>query len=147
MPARKKTKAVSRKKKTLDRDAMKKRETAIIADLKGGQLSYRVIAQKHGVSLPTVNAKARKAGIRRPRGRRPLHPRPEGATAARRPGRPRKAAAAASTTARRAGRPARNGSARAAFEDAFREMVLRFFPTLTLARYDRLVKMVSDAVR
>jgi hypothetical protein len=43
------------------------REKAIIKDLKAGQLSYRRIALKHKVSLPTVNSKARKAGITRSR--------------------------------------------------------------------------------
>ncbi len=44
-----------------------KREAAIIADIKAGELSYRQIASKHEVSLPTVNNKARKAGISRGR--------------------------------------------------------------------------------
>jgi len=43
------------------------REKAIIRDLRGAKLSYRKIAEKHKVSLPTVNAKARKAGITRSR--------------------------------------------------------------------------------
>ena len=59
------------KKKVLTPAARKAREKAIIADLKAGKLSYREIAAKHGVSLPTVNSKARKAGITRPRGRKP----------------------------------------------------------------------------
>ncbi|MBM3318640.1 MAG: hypothetical protein FJY75_12385 [Candidatus Eisenbacteria bacterium] len=47
------------------------RERAIIKELRGGELSYRKIAAKFGVSLPTVTAKARKAGIRRRPGARP----------------------------------------------------------------------------
>ena len=39
------------------------REKAIIRDLHTGTMSYRVIAAKHHVSLPTVNAKARKATL------------------------------------------------------------------------------------
>jgi DNA-binding CsgD family transcriptional regulator len=46
---------------------MAKREKAIIDDIKAGVLSYREIALKQGVSLPTVNNKARKAGISRGR--------------------------------------------------------------------------------
>jgi hypothetical protein len=46
---------------------MVSREKAIIDDIKAGVLSYREIALKQGVSLPTVNNKARKAGISRGR--------------------------------------------------------------------------------
>ncbi|MDM7915617.1 MAG: hypothetical protein QUU85_10195, partial [Candidatus Eisenbacteria bacterium] len=35
---------------------------------------------------------------------------------------------------------------RAAFQDEFREMLLRHFPSLTLAQYDRLTRMVTEAV-
>ncbi|MBU1699803.1 MAG: hypothetical protein KJ970_15785 [Candidatus Eisenbacteria bacterium] len=61
------TKKVSRSKSA---DARLERERGIIEDLKKGDLTYREIAKKYNVSLPTVNTKARKAGIVRPRGRR-----------------------------------------------------------------------------
>jgi hypothetical protein len=54
-------------RKLLTRTERLARERAIIQDLRAGLLSYRKIAAKHRVSLPTVNAKARKAGIRRSR--------------------------------------------------------------------------------
>jgi hypothetical protein len=55
------------RKKILTKAQRLTRERAIIKDLRAGKLSYRKIAAKHKVSLPTVNAKARKAGIRRSR--------------------------------------------------------------------------------
>jgi len=147
MPAKKK-RVARRAPKRLDRVALKKREIAIIADLKTGLLSYRKIADKHGVSLPTVNAKARKAKISRPRGRRPsVVP----ATAARRPGRPAKTTVApvrmsarGRKPGRRVGRPARATTRKGTpFADAFREMVLRYYPSLTLKKFDRLSKMIN----
>lgn len=55
------------RKPRLSAEQMAKREKAIIEDIKAGVLSYREIALKQGVSLPTVNNKARKAGISRGR--------------------------------------------------------------------------------
>ena len=52
-------------RKVLSKVQRTAREKAIIQDLNGGAMSYRQIAAKHHVSLPTVNAKARKAGITR----------------------------------------------------------------------------------
>lgn len=100
-----------------------KREAAIIADIKAGELSYRQIAQKHEVSLPTVNNKARKAGISR--GRRkgakiilpaPRRGRPAGTTRAVMAARVAAARVAATGSARpsaaaRRGRPARKAAA------------------------------------
>ncbi|MBD3160886.1 MAG: hypothetical protein GF346_01895 [Candidatus Eisenbacteria bacterium] len=125
----KKTKAKSpvRRRARLDRAAQQQREVAIISDLKAGALSYRKIAQKHGVSLPTVNAKARKAGITRPRGRRP------GSTTR----------TATRTVPTRAVTVAHSG----AFQEAFREMVLHYYPTISLAKFDRLAKLVDQAIR
>lgn len=62
MPKKRGTKAVK-----LTKAQLLKREKAIIADIRGSVLSYRQIAKKHKVSLPTVNNKARKAGISRGR--------------------------------------------------------------------------------
>lgn len=133
------------RRRRLDPDAAKKREAAIINDLKAGTLSYRMIAQKHGVSLPTVNAKARKAGISRPRGRRPLSAKKamertvsmRTAVAAAKPARP---------AAARRGRPS-NAAAARGFHEAFRAMVLRYFPGITLAQFDRLARIVEENVR
>lgn len=89
-----------------------KREAAIISDIKAGELSYRQIADKHSVSLPTVNNKARKAGISRGRrkGARIVVAGPSRGGARRKPGRPAGRTAARKTatraTARRVGRPA-----------------------------------------
>jgi len=55
------------RKPRLSAEEMISREKAIIEDIKAGILSYREIALKQGVSLPTVNNKARKAGISRGR--------------------------------------------------------------------------------
>jgi hypothetical protein len=157
MPAKKRIRAPRRKR--LDKSAQKARETAIIADLKAGKLSYRLIAEKHKVSLPTVNAKARKANIRRPRGRRPAVATPMVAMAAK----PAKKERARRTVApvaikargvRRRGRPRGRVAARivraiaprGAFQNAFREMVLRYYPKLTLAQFDKLSKMIDKAV-
>lgn len=74
-PARKPAPKPARKpapKPALSPARLAARERAIVADIKAGKLSYRQIAKKHGVSLPTVNNKARKAGISR--GRRPGAP-------------------------------------------------------------------------
>jgi hypothetical protein len=140
-----------RRRKRLDRAAMKKRETAIISDLKAGRLSYRMIAEKHKVSLPTVNAKARKAGITRPRGRRPAGVRVVGVAPKRR-GRPRKkvtmrAKKAAARRVRPAGRPSKTTRSGSQFETAFRAMVLRYYPGITLKKFDRLAKLVATTVR
>ncbi|MBK8232538.1 MAG: hypothetical protein IT349_15045 [Candidatus Eisenbacteria bacterium] len=94
-----------------------KREAAIIADIKAGELSYRQIASKHEVSLPTVNNKARKAGISR--GRRegakivlpaPRRGRPAGTTRAVMAARVAAARSARSGAPARRGRPARKAA-------------------------------------
>jgi len=114
----------------LSKAQMLARVKAIIADIRAGVLSYRDIAAKHGVSLPTVNNKARKAGISRgrrkgakilvpaPRRRRAgtaakaAAPRAAGTRrkAGRKPGRPK----GSKTGARAAGRPAGRKAARRA---------------------------------
>ena len=157
MPAAKK-KVVRRRRVVLDRVQLKQRENAIIADLKAGVLSYRKIAEKWKVSLPTVNAKARKAGIRRPRGRRPM-----GVTAvpvkigrplstAKKRGRPQQTSLPVTAVAkpvRRRGRVRRAAKARAAtmkqpkFMDAFRELLLHHFPAIAYVKVHRLEKVLG----
>ena len=157
MPAKKRTRAPRRKR--LDKTAQKAREAAIIADLKAGVLSYRLIAQKHKVSLPTVNAKARKAGITRPRGRRPASAMPMVAMMARsaksqaaRKGAPvtmkvrRRARRRGRPRGRMAARVVRSTTTKGNFQDAFRAMVLQYYPRLTLAQFDKLSKMIAKAI-
>jgi hypothetical protein len=146
------TRKKRRSKKVISGVDREVREKAIVVDLKAGDLSYRQIAQKHGVSLPTVNNKARKFGISR--GRRPgakiLVPairRSSKKTAARavragakrpvgRPrkkvGRPRKAMTAA--------RPTRSA---AGFGDALRELLLQYYPDISLRQFENLNEIVN----
>ncbi len=132
------------RKQRISRTEMAAKEGQIIADIRGGSLSYREIAQKHGVSLPTVNNKAKKAGISRGRrkGARIVVPGP------RRGGRrPAAAAAAAVTSAapKRRGRPpkARAGTG---FVSAFRTLVIQHHPNMTVQNFERLMRLVEDAV-
>ena len=129
-----------------------KREAAIIADIKAGELSYRQIASKHEVSLPTVNNKARKAGISR--GRRegakivlpaPRRGRPAGTTRAVMAARVAAARSARSGAPARRGRPARQIRSQAGFAEAFRQLVLAHHPNMTVSRFDKLMRMVQDA--
>lgn len=132
-----------------------RREKAIIADIKAGVLSYRQIAAKHAVSLPTVNNKARKAGISR--GRRKgakiivRGPRP-GRTAKKSTKKktkttrtaaaaPKKRVRRTRGTARRS-TPARGGS----FQAAFRALVLQHYPNISLRDFERLNDAVTREV-
>lgn len=146
MPATKKKRAV-RGRPRLTKAAQLKREARIITDLKAGKLSYRMIAEKHSVSLPTVNAKARKAGISRPRGRRPGTTMK--AASAKTRIRTRRVARTTKTRTRRrtstTTMPRTAGSRK--FDEAFRAMVLRYYPKISLARFDKLAKIVSGTVR
>jgi hypothetical protein len=158
MPAVKK-KVVRKRRVVLDRTQLKQRELGIIADLKAGVLSYRKIAAKWKVSLPTVNAKARKAGVRRPRGRRPsgisavpvkiVRP----AAAAKKRGRPLKkavlAVAAVAKVAKVRKRVRKAVKARVAvsrrpkFMDAFRELLLQHYPSIPYLKVHRLEKVLD----
>jgi DNA-binding CsgD family transcriptional regulator len=157
MPAAKKV--VRRRRAVLDRAQLKQREIGIIADLKAGALSYRKIADKWKVSLPTVNAKARKANIHRPRGRRPMGvtvvPVKIGRPAAtpKRRGRPPKKAPAtlapvakAAKVRRRGRKVARRRAAvvsRPKFMDAFRELLLHHYPAIAYVKVHRLEKVLD----
>ncbi len=160
MPAAKK-KIVRKRRAVLDRAQLKQREIGIIADLKAGALSYRKIADKWKVSLPTVNAKARKANIHRPRGRRPMgvkvvpvrigRPTPT----AKKVGRPAKKIAATIAPiakvklARLRKRGRRVAKARFAiakrpkFMDAFRELLLHHYPAIAYVKVHRLEKVLG----
>jgi hypothetical protein len=158
---------------TLTPAQRKAREQAIIRDLKAGKLSYREIAAKHGVSLPTVNSKARKAGIVRPRGRRPKAGRPAAAArpavSARRKAKAakkvarkkarRKAATRRKVTRRTAVRKvrtvrrkatarkaARRKTARQSFQDAFRALLMAHFPDMSIKKFDQLLRLVERRV-
>ena len=137
------------------------REKAIIKDLKGGKLSYRMIAAKHKVSLPTVNAKARKAGITRSRVKKTT-------TVARKP---KTAARKTRMTTRRATATTKKPTARKKvtrkvvrkrtttrttawsgarvekFTNQFRELVMSYYPNMSLRAYERLHKTISKALK
>ncbi|MEZ4652235.1 MAG: hypothetical protein R3E12_01130 [Candidatus Eisenbacteria bacterium] len=134
--------ASTRTAKKLTKADRLRREKAIVGDIKAGTLSYRQIAQKYGVSLPTVNNKARKAGISRGRrkGAKILvkGPRP-GRTAKRAT---RRTATAAPRAASAGTIVAGNGS----FQEAFRALVLEHYPNISLREFDRLSQAVERII-
>jgi DNA-binding CsgD family transcriptional regulator len=170
------TKGARGRRPRISKEDMAKREQAIIDDIRAGEMSYRQIAAKHGVSLPTVNNKARKAGISRGRRGavrattgRPGRPRKAAARPVRkaaRRGRPRKAASAAgaettlgrprrgrprgstnrATTGARRGRPRGAARVQAGFNDAFRELVLQHYPGISLLQFEKLTRAVQAAI-
>ncbi len=152
------------RKRRLSREEMASREKAIIEDIKQGELSYREIALKHDVSLPTVNNKARKAGISRGRRKgariRVVGPaRKSAARAARRPGRPRGRAAAGAAVApvrrgpRKAARrgpgrpPGRPRASAGNFMEELRKLVLRHNPNISLVQFEELSRLVGAKLR
>jgi hypothetical protein len=124
-------------RKVLSKEQRMVREKAIIHDLSGGGMSYRQIAAKHHVSLPTVNAKARKAGITRKGVRRPY------VTRAR-------AAAVRATTRKTHTKTTRRtyirGGNTTRFNDNFRKLIMTYYPTMPLSKFERLTRIVSQAV-
>lgn len=137
MPATKK----ATRKKPLTPAQRLAREKAIIADLRAGKLSYRAIAAKHSVSLPTVNSKARKAGIRRSRRG------PAGLTRKATGGAVRRTGTRKKVTRR----PARTAGRRAArigdgFQEQFRELVLAHYPNMSLRDFDKLNKAIEKTL-
>lgn len=165
-----KTRRITQSKSTRKVD-MLKREKAIIADIKAGKLSYREIAHKHGVSLPTVNNKARKAGISRGRrkGARIVVAGPARKKAVRKVARKakkavrkvarktvRKPATAAAPVVRapRARKVVRRRSKRvvrqvshSTFCGDLRELLLKYNPNISLRRYEKIAKLVELAIR
>ncbi len=118
-----------------------RREERIIKDIKAGKLSYRLIAEKHSVSLPTVNNKARKAGVSR--GRR------KGATVVvAGPGRATRKAVTRTVRKSRVTKATRapRRAAKAGFGDAFRELVLQHHPTISLKQFDRLSQLIEKEI-
>jgi hypothetical protein len=164
------------KRRRISKEDMAVRESAIIEDIKAGVLSYRQIAAKHGVSLPTVNNKARKAGISRGRrkGARTIVPSIRRKTAkvarkaarkttrkAARRGRPPLAAATGEApairrpagrrpvgrpTGARRGRPPGAARVKQGFDAAFRDLVLQHYPTISLVKFEKLAKAVEAAI-
>jgi len=158
-------------KKLLTKVERLAREKAIIQDLKAGLMSYRVIALKHKVSLPTVNAKARKAGITRSRrgpaafkaiGKVRIAKAVRRTKAGRKPA-ARKAILRAGTrvTARRGRKPGRPalrtalgrrmprgpvGRGANAFRAQFRDLVMRHYPNISLKIFDRLTNVIERAL-
>ena len=147
------------------------REKAIIRDLRGAKLSYRKIAEKHKVSLPTVNAKARKAGITRSRRgpaalvratrtrARTTTPTRATTTRTRAKARTRTVArakrkvwkkkttrrtTAARTVARRTVRPTTRSVEK--FNEQLRWLVLNYYPNMPLKKFEHLTKIVGKAI-
>ncbi len=145
--------AARRKTTVLTKAQRLRREQAIIRDLKGGKLSYRQIAAKHGVSLPTVNSKARKAKIRRSRSG-PGSTRTVARKTTRRPTTMRaksRPTARKKTTRKTTRRPATTtwASPRSVsrFENAFRELVMSYYPNMPLKSFERLNRAVTKALK
>ena len=160
MPATKKTS----RKQALTPAKRLAREKAIIADLRAGKLSYRQIAAKHQVSLPTVNSKARKANITRSRRgpaavTRKTAGRPAGQTTAR-AGTTIKARAPRTTARKKAARKVNRKTTRKTtravarrgarsgeqFQQRFRELVMAHYPNMSLRHFDKLNKAVEKAL-
>ena len=139
------------------------REKAIIKDLQAGKMSYRVIAEKHKVSLPTVNAKARKAGITRTR-RGPAAKKVTSRKVTRvarttmktkKPTLRKKATrkVAKKTVARKkvtrrkvtrvVGRKSRSIEK---FQSQFKDLVMNFYPNMSLKAYEKLNKVIAKAL-
>ena len=149
------------RKRTLTPTQRLAREQRIIKDLKVGKLSYRKIAAKHKVSLPTVNAKARKAGISRSR-RGPAAKlkttRPVAKTTRARTSYAKrstvKAKATRKTTARRktstrvVARTAvrRSAPKTAKFNEQLRWLVMDYYPNMPLKKFEKLTKTISKAI-
>jgi DNA-binding CsgD family transcriptional regulator len=153
------------RKRRLSKEDLAKREKQIIEDIKAGTLSYREIALKNGVSLPTVNNKARKAGISRGRRRgarivvaaklRRAGKKAVARAVVRRRVRAAVVSKVATAVARRRGPgrpPGRRGRPRGAartqadFAGAFRELVLKHYPNISLIVFDRLARLVENEV-
>ena len=150
------------------------RERMIIKDLRAGKLSYRKIAAKHKVSLPTVNTKARKAGISRSRSGPPAlrkttirttRPKARAATrgtrtVARRPLRKvirkktttvRKPVARKKVVRKKVTRPVtrRRISATARtekFQAQLQDLVLAHYPKISLKAFSRLSKRIVNSL-
>lgn len=155
---------VAKKRKTLTPAQRLAREKRIIADLNAGKLSYRQIAAKHSVSLPTVNAKARKAGISRsrrgPAARattrrvvRKATARARTTTRAKARTKTTRKAAATTMTARKTTRKptravARRTVGRSAerFQTRFRELVMTHYPNMSLRNFEKLTKAVEKVL-
>jgi transposase len=124
------------------------REKAIIRDLHAGGMSYRQIAAKHHVSLPTVNAKARKAGITRRRGRisRAIVGKATPRITAKARLRTAKRTIARRVKARTIHRTWTGGRGAARFNENFRKLVMSYYPSMPLAKFERLTRMIRQAV-
>ena len=143
------------------------REQRIIKDLKAGKLSYRKIAVKHSVSLPTVNAKSRKAGISRSRRgpaatlkttRAKARTTTKRTTLAKRTSvkttRARKTVARKKTTTRRKSTPkvvARTAVRRTAprsarFNEQLRWLVMNYYPNMPLKKFEKLTTTIAKAI-
>lgn len=128
------------------------RERAIIRDLRAGKMSYRKIAERHHVSLPTVNAKARKAGITRSR-RGPAAFVTTKAIRRTRTTRKTTTPTFARTTRRYTRRTVakptffgRGTRSPEKFNESFRWLVMNYYPNMPLKKFERLTKMISKVI-
>ncbi len=138
--------AARKKTKLLTKAERLTRERAIIADLRAGTMSYRSIAIKHGVSLPTVNAKARKAKIRRRPGARVMSKGKRTKLVAKstkvvRKVTRRKKVRKTAVHARRATWAMKRSTER--FHEQFMALVMTYYPNISLARFERLARQIQ----
>jgi len=141
-------------KKPLTKAQRIKRENAIIKDLRSAKLSYRQIALKHKVSLPTVNAKARKAGITRTRRgvattkrvvkKKTATMRTRKATARKKVTRKvaKKKVVRRTTTRRVTSR----ATSALKFQAQFKDLVMNYYPNMSLKAYEKLTKTLTKAL-
>lgn len=138
------------RKKLLTKAQRLARERAIIKDLRAGKLSYRKIATKHKVSLPTVNAKARKAGISRRPGTRVTArtTRPKARAKTRIRSVAKRTTRKATTRGKVRARTTKKWTARSSdrFNEQFRELVMSYYPSMPLAKFERLTKQINKAI-
>ncbi len=148
------------KKRPLTTTQRLAREKAIIKDLRAGKLSYRKIAVKHKVSLPTVNSKARKAGISRsrsgPAGLRKAAARTSRTKmttsrtkmAVRRPTTAARKKVASKPVARKAARrPTISGARAEKFQAQLQDLVLAHYPKISLKEFSRLSKRIVNTLK
>jgi hypothetical protein len=138
--------AAKKKTKVLTKAERLTRERAIIADLRAGEMSYRSIAVKHGVSLPTVNAKARKAKIRRRPGARVMAKGKRTKLVAKpkrvvRKVTRRKKVRKVAVHSRRATWAVKRSTER--FHEQFMALVMTYYPNISLARFERLARQIQ----
>jgi transposase len=138
--------AAKKKAKVMTKAERLVRERAIIVDLRAGEMSYRSIAMKHGVSLPTVNAKARKAKIRRRPGARVMAKGKRTKLVAKptrvvRKKKRQVKVRGKAVHARRATWAMKRSTER--FHEQFMALIMNYYPNISLARFERLARQIQ----